>query len=425
MSSGAGNRRRVAVIGAGVSGLTAAYLLARTDEVTLFEAQNRLGGHAHTHDVASADGGRLALDSGFLVYNQRTYPLLTRLLAELGVTSQLSEMSMSVRCSECGLQYAGSRGPGGVLAGFGRGGSQYLRLLGQMLRFHRAARALLEYDDGAQPTLGTFLTAGGFSDYFRNHFALPFVAAVWSCAPGTALSYPARYLFEFLDNHGLLSVRGSPRWLTVAGGSATYVRRIAQQLADVRPGVPVRAVRRFPGGAEVSDAAGQVSEYDAVVIATHPDQALALLADPTALERSVLGAFRYSRSAVLLHTDPAPLPTSRRLRSSWNYLLRSCSAAEAGVQVSYYLNRLQRLGPGEDDYIVTLNGSSQVRRDLVLRSMSYQHPVYDPASVAAQRRLPDLNDGVTAYAGAYHGWGFHEDGCRSGMQAARSLGARW
>jgi uncharacterized protein len=417
-------RRRIAVIGGGVSGLTAAYVLARADDVTLYEAEDRLGGHAHTHHVRTPDGRQLALDSGFLVYNDRTYPLLTRLLAELGVPSHPSEMSMSVRCAGCGLQYAGNRGLGGLIAGFGGGGTRYPRLLGQILRFHRAARALLNRDDEPGPTFGSFLAEAGFPAYFLTHFALPFVAAVWSCAPGTALNYPARYLFAFLDNHGLLSVSGSPQWRTVAGGSATYVNRIGQQVTQVRTSVPVRAVRRFPGGAAVCDATGATAVFDAVVLATHPDQALAVLADPTSAEKSVLGSFRYSRSAVLLHTDPRPLPSSARVRSSWNYLLRSCRAPETGVQVSYYLNRLQRIS-GQQDYVVTLNDAGQVRPDRVLATMDYEHPVYDPVSVAAQSRLPALNDGVTAYAGAYHGWGFHEDGCRSGALAARSLGARW
>ena len=414
------SERRFAVIGGGVSGLTAAYVLAMSGQVTLFEAEPRLGGHAHTHRV----GPGLALDTGFLVYNERTYPLLTRLLRELGVSSQDSEMSMSVRCAQCRLQYAGSRGASGLLAGLPGGGRRYPKLLADIVRFRRAARARLASDEGNEESLGSFLEARGFSGYFLTHFALPFVAAVWSCTPGTALSYPARYLFRFLDNHGLLSAGDKPQWRTVSGGSATYVARIAERLSCVRTRTPVRAVRRFPGGAEVTDASGTMAVFDAVVIATHPDQALALLADPVLAERSALGAFRYSGNSVLLHTDARPLPAAPAVRASWNYLLRSCRAHEDGVQVSYYLNRLQRLEAGED-YVVTLNGADLVRPEKVLATMFYQHPIYDPDSVEAQRRLPDLNDGTTAFAGAYHGWGFHEDGCRSGVAAARSLGARW
>ena len=421
--------RRIAVIGSGVAGLTAGYVLARTGDVTLFEADGRIGGHAHTHQIPLPDGRELAIDTGFIVHNQRTYPLLTRLFTELGVTTQESEMSMSVRCGGCGLQYAGQRGPRGLLAGVRRGRGRYLKMLGEVLRFHRGARELIgekrpDGSPGADVTLGEFLAEGGYSRYFVTHFAMPFVAAVWSCAPETALSYPARYLFSFLGNHGLLSVTGSPPWRTVTGGSRSYVERVAKQLAAVRTGTRVRAVRRFPGGAEVRHGGDQADQFDAVVIATHPDQALRLLADPTSAERQLLGAFRYSANATVLHTDQALLPARRAVRASWNYALPSCAASAAQVQVSYYMNRLQRLA-ADQDYIVTLGGGGQIRRECVLARMDYQHPIYDPASVAAQHLLPDLNDGVTAYAGAYHGWGFHEDGCRSGAAAAESLGGRW
>jgi predicted NAD/FAD-binding protein len=421
--------RRIAVIGSGVAGLTAGYVLARTDDVTLFEADGRLGGHAHTHQIPLSDGRELAIDTGFIVHNQRTYPLLTRLFTELGVTTQESEMSMSVRCAGCGLQYAGQRGPRGLLAGVRRGRGRYVRMLGEVLRFHRSARALIGQgtqtgSSEAEVTLGEFLAHGGYSRYFVTHFAMPFVAAVWSCAPQTALSYPASYLFSFLGNHGLLSVTGSPPWRTVTGGSRSYVERVAKQLSAVRTGTRVRAVRRFPGGAEIRHGADRADHFDAVVIAAHPDQALRLLADPTSAERQVLGAFRYSPNATVLHTDASFIPASRAVRASWNYALPSCAASAAQVQVSYFMNRLQRLAASQD-YIVTLNAEGQISPEHVLARMDYQHPIYDPASVAAQRLLPDLNDGVTAYAGAYHGWGFHEDGCRSGVAAAQSLGGRW
>ncbi len=421
--------RRIAVIGSGVAGLTAGYVLARTDDVTLFEAGDRLGGHAHTHLLPLADGRELPVDTGFIVHNERTYPLLTKLFTELGVTTTESEMSMSVRCAGCGLQYAGQRGPRGLAAGVRHGRGRYIRMLGEVLRFHRSARGLLaesgyNEDPAANPTFGEFLAAGGYSRYFITHFAMPFVAAVWSCPPRTTLSYPARYLFRFLDNHGLLSVTGSPPWRTVAGGSRSYVERISKQLSTVRAGVRVRGVCRFPGGAEIRYDGDHADQFDAVVIATHPDQALRLLAGPTAAEKAVLGAFRYSRNATILHTDPDLIPASPAVRASWNYTLPSCAAPADQVQVSYYLNRLQRL-PASRDYIATLNGGGEIRDEHVLARMDYEHPIYDPAAVAAQRRLPELNDGVTAYAGAYHGWGFHEDGCRSGVAAAESLGGRW
>ena len=419
--------RRIAVIGGGVSGLTAGYLLARANEVTVFEADDRLGGHAHTHHVAAPDGTELAVDSGFIVCNEQTYPLLTKLFEELGVTTQEAEMSMSVRCAGCGLEYAGQRGLSGLLAGIPRGRRRYLRMLAEIRRFHREATRLIA---GAHParaadlTLGQFLAAGGYSRYFTAHFAMPVIAAVWSCPAQTALSYPAGYLFRFLDNHGLLSVAGSPPWRTVVGGSENYVERVAKQLTAVRKAAPVQAVRRFPGGAEVTAAGGEPQRFDAVVIATHPDQALRMLCDPTTAERRVLGAFGYSRNAAVLHTDASVLPRSPRARASWNYELDSCAATAGDVRVSYDMNRLQRLPPGQD-YLVTLNPGDRIDPGRVLARMDYAHPVYTPASVAAQRALPGLNDGITAYAGAYHGWGFHEDGCRSGVAAAASLGSRW
>jgi uncharacterized protein len=419
--------RRIGVIGSGVSGLTAGYLLARANEVTVFEADDRLGGHAHTHRIAAPDGTELAVDSGFIVCNERTYPLLTRLFAELGVTTKDAEMSMSVRCAGCGLEYAGQRGAAGLLAGIRRGRGRYLRMLADVVRFHREASRLAAGGHpagSAELTLGQFLAAGGYSRYFTAHFALPFVSAVWSCPPGTALDYPARYLFTFLANHGLLSVAGSPQWRTVTGGSQTYVDLIAKQLTAARTDAPVRNVRRYPGGAEVTVAGSSPQRFDAVVIATHPDQALHLLADPTAAERRVLGAFRYTRNAAVLHTDGSVLPVSPRARASWNYHLSSCDAAAAQVRVSYDMNRLQRLPAGRD-YLVTLNAAEGIDRRRVLAEMDYAHPVYTRASVAAQQALPGLNDGVTAYAGAYHGWGFHEDGCRSGVAAAASLGSLW
>ncbi|MFG1807710.1 NAD(P)/FAD-dependent oxidoreductase [Streptomyces sp. NPDC049040] len=431
------HRRQVAVVGAGVAGLTAAYVLQRDCEVSLYEADDRLGGHAHTHEVAGRDGRPLLVDSGFIVHNARTYPTLLRLFTELGVATQDAEMSMSVRCEGCGLEYAGARGPAGL---FARPGSllrgRYLRMLAEVPRFHRQARAVLAADDGrvartggaaggtGPVTLGDFLAARGYSPYFVMHFALPLVSAVWSCPPRTALRYPAVYLFRFLAHHGLLSVSGSPAWRTVTGGSVEYVRRIGKQLTAVRTAAPVRSVRRGSDRADVTGEDGVTTTYDAVVLATHPDQALRLLADATAGEHDVLGAFRYSRNETLLHTDASLLPRARGARASWNYLLPSCADPAGEVRVSYHMNRLQRLD-ADEDYVVTLNPAGRVAADRVVARMVYEHPVYEPRSVAAQHRLPALSTAVTAYAGAYHGWGFHEDGCRSGVAAAAALGVRW
>ncbi|MFJ3666151.1 NAD(P)/FAD-dependent oxidoreductase [Streptomyces sp. NPDC090106] len=421
-----GPRRGTAVVGSGVAGLTAAYILGRTRHVTLYEADERLGGHAHTHELTSPYDGRVhSVDSGFIVHNRRTYPNLLRLFDELGVPTQESEMSMSVRCEGCGLEYAGARGPVGLFAqprNLLR--ARYLRLLTEVPAFHRAARRLLARDGDDTVTLGAFLDREGFSAYFRTHFMTPVVSAVWSCDAVTAERYPAAYLFRFMDHHGMLSVGGSPVWRTVSGGSRAYVDRIAKQLPDVRTGTPVQAVRRHADGVDITAADGTTESYDAVVVAVHPDQALRLLADPSDAEREVLGAFRYSRNPTLLHTDPGLLPRARGARASWNYLMPSCEAAADRVRVSYDMNRLQRLDAAET-FVVTLGGEDRVDPDRVLARMVYEHPVYTPESVAAGQRLPELNSGVCAFAGAYHGWGFHEDGCRSGVAAAAALGARW
>ncbi|MFE3741672.1 NAD(P)/FAD-dependent oxidoreductase [Streptomyces sp. NPDC059134] len=439
-----GERRRTAVVGGGVAGLTAAYVLRDAHEVTLYEADDRLGGHAHTHDIRSADGRTHHVDSGFIVHNARTYPLLLRLFGELDVPTQESSMSMSVRCDGCGLEYAGARGAAGLFAQPRNALSpRYLRLLTEVPRFHRAARRLLAEEDGGGArnggdgqggghgqgagdgrTLGEFIAAGRFSPYFLSHFLTPLVSCVWSCDARTALRYPASYLFRFLAHHGLLTISGSPVWRTVTGGSRAYVDRVGERLDAVRTATPVRSVRRHADGVELTTGDGTTRRYDAVVIAVHPDQALRLLADATDDERRVLGAFPYSRNATQLHTDTGVLPRSAGARACWNYLMPACDAGSDAVRVSYDMNRLQRLDAPET-YVVTLNGADRVEQDRVLARMVYEHPVYTPESVAAQRELPSLSGPVTAYAGAYHGWGFHEDGCRSGVAAAEALGVTW
>ncbi|SCK35539.1 NAD(P)/FAD-dependent oxidoreductase [Streptomyces sp. WMMB 322] len=433
--SGSGRRRRVAVVGSGVAGLTAAYVLQQSDSVSLYEADARLGGHAHTHDVPSANGRLQRIDSGFIVHNERTYPMLLRLFRELGVRTQPSEMSMSVRCEGCGLEYAGARGARGVFAqprSLAR--PRFLRMVAEVPRFHRQAQNLLDETDGSSGggdgrgqgalTVGEFLARGRYSAYFVTHFMTPLVSAVWSCDATTALRYPAAYLFRFLGHHGMLSVRGSPQWRTVAGGSREYVERIAKQLAAVHTATPVRTVRRPGDRAEIVTEDGTTHEYDAVVLATHADTALKLLEEPTRAEREVLGAFRYSRNPTQMHTDSSVLPRAGAARASWNYLMPSCRTDAASVRITYDMNRLQRLDAPED-FLVTLGAGDRVEANSVLARMVYEHPVYTAESVAAQQRLPELASATTAFAGAYHGWGFHEDGCRSGVDAAAALGVRW
>lgn len=415
-------RERIAVVGAGVAGLTAAYLLQRRHDVLLFEAQPRLGGHAHTHEVETSTGTQ-AIDSGFIVHNERTYPNLLRLFAELGVRTQDSDMSMSVRCLGCGLEYAGGRKLGGLfprLDNLTR--PRYLWMLAEVSRFHRHARRELAHP-GPDCTLGEFVDTGGYSRYFVEHFLLPMVSCVWSAPEKVSREYPARYLFTFLAHHGMLTVKGSPTWQTVVGGSRAYVERAVKNLTAVHVGTPVRAVHRHADGVVVRDDADTEHRVDRVVLATHADEALALLADPTPAERAVLGAIPYSRNETWLHTDGSLLPRSAGAAASWNYLKPDCGGADR-VLVSYHMNRLMRL-PAAEPYVVTLGATDRVDERAVVARMVYEHPVYTPDSVAAQARLPELAGARTAYAGAYHGWGFHEDGCAAGVRAAEQFGAGW
>jgi predicted NAD/FAD-binding protein len=373
--------------------------------------------------VPTPDGRVLGIDTGFIVHNQRTYPTLLRLFDELGVETQESEMSMSVRCDGCGLEYAGARRAPGLFAqGLRSLRPRYLRMLVEIKKFHREAKALLA-QPGEDTTLAAFLDAGGYSRYFRTHFMVPVVAAVWSTAPSQSLRYPARYLFSFLDNHGMLTVTGSPTWRTVTGGSRTYVERVVKELAAVRLSTPVTAVRRFDDHVEIT-AGGDTQAYDAVVVATHPHQALALLADATDLETELLGAISYTPNATVLHDDASILPAAPHAAASWNVRIRGCEADEDAVLVTYDMNRLQRLET-PDRYLVSLNAGERIADERVLARMSYEHPLYTPESVAAQARLGEISTGRTAFAGAYHGWGFHEDGAVSGLRAAESLGVTW
>ena len=419
----AGSRRRIAVIGSGVAGLTAAYVLQRECDVTLFEADDRVGGRAHTHDVVD-DGRILAVESGFPVHNDRACPRLVRLFRELGVRTREAEMSLSVRCLGCGLEYAGGKGPAGW---FARPANTtrpaFLGLLSQIPRFRRLAQRHARHGSPVE-TLGGFLKRYAFSRYFADHFAVPLVSAFWSCGPGRVLDHPARFLFTFLVNHGALSF-SDRQWRTVAGGSRSYVDLVTKRLHSVRTGDPVRSVTRHPDGVRIRDSLGSPADYDGVVMATHAPQALRMLTDSTERERRVLGAFRYEHNIALLHTDASVLP--RRARANSNLVLPACrvgGVATSGPRVSHDLNRIQRLDANQR-YVVTLNDVAAVDPAAVIERIVCEHPLYTVESVAAQRLLPSLNDGRTAFAGAYHGWGFPEDGCRSGVAAAAALGVRW
>ena len=412
---------RVAVVGAGISGLSAAYLLSRRHRVELFERQRRLGGHAHTHSVEHR-GREWDLDSGFLVYNHRTYPCFTRLLAELGVGGHASDMSFSVHCRRCELQYS-TRGLNGLFAQRRRVlDPRHLRMLAEIPRFNRQARALVDDPDAPDRSLGDFLREQGLSERFARHFLLPLVGAVWSAAAADVRGFSARSLFRFMDNHGWLTV-DPPRWLGVRGGSRRYVDAIARRLGRrVHSGCGVIAVRREASGVRLLTDRGEWRRFDKVVLATHADQALRALTDPSPAETRLLSAFRYSRNRTLLHTDERALPPSSRAWASWNMETGDCRREAAPVAITYHLNRLQSL-PGPTQFCVSLNLDREPRPGSVLAETDYSRPILDAAAVAAQAELRRLSgQRHTLFAGAHMRHGFHEDGLLSGMKAAEALG---
>lgn len=412
---------RVAVVGAGISGLSAAYLLSRRHKVELFERDPRLGGHAHTHTVEH--GGReWQLDSGFLVYNHRTYPRFVRLLAELGVAGHPSDMSFSVRCRRCHLEYS-TRGLNGLFTQRRRAlDPTHIRMLSEIPRFNRRARALLDDPGARDRSLGDFLAEGRFPDHFSRHFILPLVGAVWSSSAADAREFSARSLLRFMDNHGWLTI-SPPRWWTVSGGSRRYVEAIARRLGrSVHAGCGVVAVRRESSGVQVLTDRREWRRFDKVVLATHADQALRMLTDPSPEEVRLLGAFRYSRNRTILHTDIRALPESPRAWASWNMETRDCHREGAPVSITYHLNRLQSL-PGPTQFSVTLNPEREPAAASVLAEMDYTHPILDAAATAAQKDLRSLSgERHTLFAGAHLRYGFHEDGLISGLKAAEALG---
>ena len=413
--------QKVAVIGAGIAGLAVARELEKVAgaRVTLFEAGAEFGGHAHTVDV-TLNGVTHGVDTGFLVFNRRTYPLLVDLFGELGVSVAPSDMSFSVQVPAQGMEWCGS-----TLATVFAQRRNLLRpafwgMLGEILRFNRLATHLALHADEEVlgQALGEFLARRGFGRAFQEWYLLPMLACIWSCPVGQMLEFPVATLVRFCHNHGLLQVRDRPQWYTVRGGSREYVRRIVSALGDARSNSPVTDVRRLSAGVVVRSA-GRVEHFDQLVFACHADQALRLLgSDATAVEKEVLGAFRYQLNEAVLHTDASLLPRRRNAWAAWNHE----SAGEGrNVCLHYLINRLQPL-PWEQPVIVSLNPVRPPRESTVLRRLDYEHPVFDLAAIAAQRRLDDLQGNRhTWFCGAWTGYGFHEDGLRSGLAVARAL----
>lgn len=414
--------QRIAVIGTGVSGLGAAWALARRHDVCLYEQAARPGGHVNTVEVEEA-GRRIPVDTGFIVYNERNYPRLTALLARLGVASQPSDMSFGVSIGAGALEYAGDNLRSLFAQPANLFSPAHWGMLRDILRFNREAKRFLRAPD-PDLSLGGFLARGGYGRRLREAYLLPMGAAIWSCPPRRMLDFPAASLLRFFANHGLLDLSGRPQWRTLRGGAREYVARLLADFpGECRFATPVSRVRHGPGGPEVRDAHGHAERFDAVVLAVHADQALALLADPAPGHRRLLGAFRYQNNRALLHSDPALMPRRRRIWSSWNYLADAGADGTAAVSVSYWMNRLQSL-PARRDYFVSLNPLREPDPARVHYATEYRHPVFSRAAVAAQAGLDALQGrrGLW-FCGAWCGYGFHEDGLRAGLAVAARLGA--
>jgi uncharacterized protein len=413
-----GGRRRVAIVGTGISGLLAARLLCRSHDVTVYEADARIGGHTHTVDV-EVDGEKRAVDTGFIVFNEKNYPGLVRVFERIGVASRPTTMSFSVHCERTRLEYCGS-----TLNQLFAQRRNLLRpsfwgMVRDILRFHREAPPLLA--TGADPSLGDVLRTGRYGKAFVDQYLVPMAAAIWSAEPQSILDMPARFLIQFFHNHGMLQVEGRPQWRTVQGGSRSYLEPLAAPFRDrVLAGAPVERVTRTVSGVRVEAKGQPAREFDGVVMASHSDQTLRMLADADGSERSVLSAVRYQKNDVVLHTDERLLPDRKLAWAAWNY--RIPAKAQDRVAVSYCMNHLQGLD-SKATFVVTLNQSPQIDEKKVLRKFVYDHPIFDRAAVDAQKRLPSVQGGNRVwFCGAWCGNGFHEDGVQSALAVCRDFG---
>ena len=409
---------KIAVIGTGIAGNVAAWHLCKDHDITVYEAGSHVGGHTHTHDIVH-NGRHHAIDTGFIVFNDWTYPNFIALLDELGVESQPTNMGFSSRCETSGLEYNGSslnqlfaQRRNIIRPGFHG-------MIRDILRFNRESRQLIDKDSETL-TLGHYLEAKRYGQLFIDNYIIPMGAAIWSTDPQRMLSFPACHFVRFFDNHGLLNVKNRPQWRVIKGGSREYVKRLIAPFKDrIRLNQAVASVKRLPTHVEVRTASGEIEHFDELFIATHSDQALSMLTDPSNLERAVLGAIPYSTNDVVLHTDTSLLPKHRRTWAAWNYLRKRDN--DGRVSVTYNMNMLQGLQAPET-FCVTLNDTQSIDPDKIIRHMQYQHPLFTASGVAAQRRHREINGKRrTWYCGAYWRFGFHEDGVVSALHALENF----
>lgn len=410
---------RIAVIGTGISGLTSAYLLSGDHEVVVYEANNYIGGHTNTVDV-SLNGQPYAVDTGFIVFNEKTYPNFIKLMRRLGVGWQNSVMSFSVQCEKTGLEFSPSTLNSLFIQRRNLLRPSFYRMLWDAMRFKRDSEALLGSDD-YKMTLAEFLSGKGYSQAFIEHFIIPMGEAVWSADPVKFNEFPARYFAQFFKNHGFLNIKDQPQWLTIKGRSRQYIQPITRSYADrIRLNCPVASVRRYPEHVEIQPQNQVAEKFDQVVIATHSDQALSLLTDPTDAEKNILGVIPYQENQAVLHCDESLLPSKKAAWASWNYHIPKEDIGR--ITVTYDMNILQRIGAPQE-LCVSLNLVKAIDPAKIFREITYHHPVYNPQSLAARNRRREIN-GVnrTYYAGAYWGYGFHEDGVASALEVCKHFG---
>lgn len=414
---------RIAIVGTGISGMVAAYLLHRDHDITVFEAADYIGGHTNTIEL-QVDGQTYAVDTGFIVFNDWTYPNFIELLNQLGVESQASDMSFSVKCDRTGLEYNGTSLNTLFAQRRNLFRPSFHRMIRDIFRFNRESLSLLDQSDPG-PSLGSYLETNHYSRGFIDHYIVPMGAAIWSASHEAMWEFPARYLVQFFKNHGMLSVNQRPTWRVIKGGSQRYTEKLVAPFRErIHCNSPVESISRFPDSVEIraniERRAYQALRFDHAIIATHSDQALSMLADPSPIEKYILSVIQYQENEAVLHTDTSLLPKRKLAWAAWNYHLSPNQPARAAV--TYHMNRLQRLtAPAE--FCVTLNDTEAIDPAKILRRITYHHPVYTPEAVLAQKRCDEIN-GInrTSYCGAYWGYGFHEDGVKSALAVCKQFG---